>query len=55
MTLTPEALLQKIIEADAADWTWPSATRALEIYNLERQYEKLTGKPCPAWPRRGRA
>jgi putative NADH-flavin reductase len=49
-----QTLLDKIIKADAADWTYPSPARAIEIARLEREYEALTGKPCPAWPARGR-
>ena len=52
--MTPQALLDKIIKADAADWNWPSPARAIEIADLEKQYEKMTGQPCPAWPARGR-
>ena len=49
-----EALLDKIIKADAADWTYPSPARAIEVNRLEREYEAMTGQLCPSWPSRGR-
>ena len=49
---TPEQILDAIRRLDQRQWSQPSNSRALEIDNLEREYERLTGMPCPEWPKR---
>ncbi len=51
---TPETILAQIVAEDAAQWSQPSNSGALRIHDLEAQYERLTGQPCPPWPSRGR-
>lgn len=46
------ALLERIKQADSVQWSQPSNARALLIHGMEQEFERITGKPCPAWPRR---
>lgn len=45
-------ILAEIKRLDAAHWSNPSNSLAIQIDKLEKQYAAMTGQPCPAWPRR---
>lgn len=45
-------LLEQIKAADAAQWSQPSNYGALRVHDMEREYQNLTGQPCPDWPHR---
>lgn len=47
-----QRVLDEIKRLDTLEWGSPCTGRALEIDRLEGRYEAITGKPCPAWPRR---
>lgn len=49
---TPAQLLDRIREADRAHWSQPSNGLAIRIHEMEREFEAMTGSPCPAWPQR---
>lgn len=47
-----EKILTRLKTLDSQHWSQPSDSVALQIHDLEREYEDLTGAACPAWPRR---
>lgn len=50
--MNAEALLNQIKKLDRDHWSQPSNSLAIKITELERQYEQMTGKTCPEWPKR---
>lgn len=52
MNIMQDKLLAEIKRLDAVQWSTPSNSLAIHIDKLEKQYEAMTGQPCPAWPRR---
>ena len=49
---TQEKLIDTIKRLDAANWSYPSNNRALEVMKLESRFEELFGRKCPEWPNR---
>lgn len=49
---TPALILDEIRALDRIHWSTPSDRLADIIHQWEREYQRVTGLPCPAWPKR---